>query len=122
MSKDYVIREHECREMTGLCRTTRYMMEIEGEFPKRIQLGGRAVGWKLSDIQKWIDSSPTVEKKETKPHDWEQERWIRLGWWKKIKKISELSIKNINKDNKDMYLDLLHELEIAKKMGFFDKE
>ncbi|WP_435081880.1 helix-turn-helix transcriptional regulator [Enterobacter hormaechei] len=121
MSKDYVIREHECREMTGLCRTTRYLMEIEGTFPKRIQLGGRAVGWKLSEIQKWIDSSPVVDKNQMIPQGWEQDRWIRFGWWQKIKKLSETSIKNVNNDKKDMYSELLHELEIAKKMGFFDK-
>jgi prophage regulatory protein len=28
-----VIREAECRQLTGICRTTRYMMEKEGKFP-----------------------------------------------------------------------------------------
>lgn len=47
------IREPECRQITGLCRTTRYMMEKDGKFPTRRKLGGRAVGWLLSEITAW---------------------------------------------------------------------
>ena len=39
-----IIREKECRSLTGICRTTRYMMEKDGKFPSRRKLGGRAVG------------------------------------------------------------------------------
>lgn len=51
---DRIIREAECRHMTGLCRTTRYVMEKKGTFPARRQLGGRSMGWRLSDVQAWI--------------------------------------------------------------------
>ncbi|WP_414618502.1 helix-turn-helix transcriptional regulator [Serratia liquefaciens] len=51
-----VIREAECRLLTGICRTTRYMMEKEGEFPTRRKLGGRAVGWLLSEVTAWQKS------------------------------------------------------------------
>ena len=50
---DRIIREVECRQLTGICRTTRYMMEKEGEFPARRKLGGRAVGWLLSEVSDW---------------------------------------------------------------------
>ncbi|WHP31731.1 AlpA family transcriptional regulator [Trabulsiella odontotermitis] len=50
---DRVIREAECRQITGLCRTTRYTMEKEGAFPARRKLGGRAVGWLLSEVAAW---------------------------------------------------------------------
>lgn len=50
---DRTIREPECRQITGLCRTTRYMMEKDGKFPARRKLGGRAVGWLLSEITAW---------------------------------------------------------------------
>ncbi|WP_260603462.1 helix-turn-helix transcriptional regulator, partial [Enterobacter hormaechei] len=33
-----VIREAECRQLTGICRTTRYVMEKEGSFPARRKL------------------------------------------------------------------------------------
>ncbi|CEL87237.1 TPA: helix-turn-helix transcriptional regulator [Klebsiella michiganensis] len=51
-----VIREKECRQLTGICRTTRYMMEREGKFPSRRKLGGRAVGWLLSEVSAWQQS------------------------------------------------------------------
>jgi len=51
-----VIREAECRQLTGICRTTRYMMEKEGKFPARRKLGGRAVGWLLSEVAAWQQS------------------------------------------------------------------
>ncbi|MDU3898130.1 MAG: AlpA family phage regulatory protein [Enterobacter sp.] len=51
-----VIREAECRQLTGICRTTRYMMEREGQFPPRRKLGGRAVGWLLSEVVAWQQS------------------------------------------------------------------
>ncbi|NEY29908.1 DNA-binding protein [Hafnia paralvei] len=51
-----VIREAECRQLTGICRTTRYMMEKEGDFPARRKLGGRAVGWLLSEVTEWQQS------------------------------------------------------------------
>lgn len=53
---DRTIREPECRKITGLCRTTRYLMEKEGTFPARRQLGGRAVGWLLSEVTAWQHS------------------------------------------------------------------
>ena len=57
-NNDRVIREKECRTLTGLSRTTRYLKEKEGNFPLRRKLGGRAVGWMLSEIQEWQDSQP----------------------------------------------------------------
>lgn len=51
-----VIREEECRRLTGICRTTRYMMEKEGKFPARRKLGGRAIGWLLSEVSEWQQS------------------------------------------------------------------
>ncbi|MDU2467185.1 MAG: AlpA family phage regulatory protein [Veillonella sp.] len=51
-----MIREAECRQLTGICRTTRYMMEKEGQFPARRKLGGRAVGWLLSEVSEWQQS------------------------------------------------------------------
>lgn len=54
MDIEQIVREAECKKLTGLCRTTRYLMEKEGKFPARVKITARAVGWKLSDIQAWI--------------------------------------------------------------------
>jgi prophage regulatory protein len=32
----------------------------EGRFPKPVRIGPRAVGWRESDIQAWMDSLPTA--------------------------------------------------------------
>ena len=42
-------------ELTGLSRSTIYLHIKDGEFPKPISLGRRAVGWLESDIQQWLD-------------------------------------------------------------------
>jgi len=55
---DRIIRETECRRLTGICRTTRYLMEKKGVFPARRQLGGRSVGWLLSEISAWQMNQP----------------------------------------------------------------
>ena len=60
---DRIIREDECRRLTGICRTTRYQKEIKGEFPARRQLGGRSVGWLLSEVNSWLNNQPKAQLK-----------------------------------------------------------
>jgi prophage regulatory protein len=63
MSSDRVIREAECRQITGLSRTRRYELEQQGNFPRRLQLSARAVGWRLSEIQGWLASRAPAERR-----------------------------------------------------------
>ncbi|WP_337036870.1 helix-turn-helix transcriptional regulator [Enterobacter asburiae] len=51
---DRMIREKECRELTTLANSTRWKLEKEGKFPKRIKIGATAVAYRLSEIQAWI--------------------------------------------------------------------
>ena len=61
-----ILRENELVEMVGLSRVTLYRMEGLGLFTARIQLGyGRAVGWRLAEVIRWIDSRPVGIKKVT---------------------------------------------------------
>jgi predicted DNA-binding transcriptional regulator AlpA len=55
-SNDRIIRAKEVVEMTGLSRTTIWRMERYKSFPARVSLGKNSVGWKLSDVQKWVDT------------------------------------------------------------------
>jgi prophage regulatory protein len=41
---------------TGLRRSALYLLVKQGAFPKPIKLGGRAVGWILSEVDAWISS------------------------------------------------------------------
>jgi prophage regulatory protein len=47
-------RLYQVTEITGLSRSTIYLRMKNGEFPKPISLGGRAVGWLEGDIQAWL--------------------------------------------------------------------
>lgn len=52
---DRILRAQEVQTMTGLSRTTIWRLENKGQFPRRVSLGGNRVGWKSSDVAKWID-------------------------------------------------------------------
>ena len=41
---------------TGLSRSTIYLRISEGNFPKPVSLGGRAVGWIESEIEDYLQS------------------------------------------------------------------
>lgn len=57
---DRFIREKECEKLTGLSRSCRYRLEKAGQFPSRRKLGGRSVGWSLSEVLAWKDSCKAV--------------------------------------------------------------
>ena len=46
---------------TGLARSTLYRLIAEGKFPAQVRLSGRAVGWRVSDIDRWSQARPSVE-------------------------------------------------------------
>ena len=51
---DYMMRLSEVTIKTGLSRSTIDRMEADGKFPKRRKLSERAIGWRSSDVEKWI--------------------------------------------------------------------
>lgn len=53
---DRIVREAECRRITGLARTTRWKLERSGLFPTRRRLAGNSVGWLESDLAAWLQS------------------------------------------------------------------
>lgn len=56
MSDNKIIRLNELSETLGLNKKTIRMMSEQGTFPAPIKLGKRAIGWKLSDINKWLET------------------------------------------------------------------
>ena len=59
-----IIREPECRRLTGLSRTTRWRLERKQKFPRRLNIQARVVAWRLSDVEAWVAgtwSPPTAE-------------------------------------------------------------
>jgi prophage regulatory protein len=53
-----VVRPTEIAYVLGVSRPTAYRLEREGSFPRRRQLGPRATGWLLSDLENWLRSRP----------------------------------------------------------------
>jgi prophage regulatory protein len=53
---DRIARERERREISGLCRTTAYELEKRGLFPRRVELTGGRVGWRVSELDAWVKS------------------------------------------------------------------
>ena len=53
--KRKILRRREVEARTGFARSTIYLKVSQGEFPKPIKLGARAVGWIEGEIEDWID-------------------------------------------------------------------
>jgi prophage regulatory protein len=49
-----IIRLPIVQQRTGLSRSEIYRREGVGQFPKRVPLGARSVGWVESEVQTWI--------------------------------------------------------------------
>jgi prophage regulatory protein len=45
-----ILRLPAVKASTGLSRSTIYLRIAQGEFPRPVSLGGRAVGWPASDV------------------------------------------------------------------------
>jgi len=54
--ENIVLREKDVVKKTGLTRGTIRNLEKKGDFPKRIKLTGKAIGWRSADINDWIES------------------------------------------------------------------
>lgn len=55
-----VLRLPETCTMVGLKRASIYAEMAAGRFPKPLKLSARAVGWRLSDLQKWLAEREAV--------------------------------------------------------------
>lgn len=53
---DRLIRRQEVEERTGLSRASIYTMMDEGQFPRPVRIGKRAVAWRQSEIEEWMAS------------------------------------------------------------------
>lgn len=58
MSGDAILRINQVMAMVGLRRTTLWYRMREGSFPTAVQLGGHRMGWRESDVQRWINERP----------------------------------------------------------------
>jgi len=57
---DRIIRLPEVKDITGASASSIWRWEREEDFPKRIKIGARMVGWRMSEIMRWIASRKSV--------------------------------------------------------------
>ena len=55
MTEHRMIKEKECKALTGMCYHTRLNLIKEGLFPKPTKLGKRANYWEYEAIMAWIE-------------------------------------------------------------------
>ena len=51
-----IVRRDEVSRLTGLARATIYKKVKERSFPAPVRLGARSVGWRLTDIDTWLQA------------------------------------------------------------------
>ncbi|MFM2589433.1 helix-turn-helix transcriptional regulator [Vibrio sp. TBV020] len=52
-----IIRAKEVMSMTGLSKSALYSIAKDDEtFPKRVQLGSRAIGWVKQEVVTWLNN------------------------------------------------------------------
>ncbi|MEX3844303.1 helix-turn-helix transcriptional regulator [Paraburkholderia sp. BR10882] len=51
-----ILRRRQVEERTGLSRSTIYRRMQAGTFPLAVPLGGRLVGWRVADIEQFLES------------------------------------------------------------------
>ncbi len=67
---DRIVRPAEAEKMSGYCNVQLMRLEAKGEFPPRFKLANNtgpygAVGWRLSDIQDWIEARAATARRPT---------------------------------------------------------
>lgn len=59
-----ILRLPQVKDITGLSRSTIYLLIKQGKFKKPIQLGTRSVGWLQSDIEEFITERVRASRPE----------------------------------------------------------
>ena len=58
--RDRLLRRKEVEERIGFKHSAIYRWINAGSFPRPVQVGGRAVRWRESDIDAWLETLPTT--------------------------------------------------------------
>ena len=51
-----IMRLEEVKQITGLSKTSIYRLEKSGDFPTRVKIGKRSVGWFQNEIEDFLRS------------------------------------------------------------------
>jgi len=50
-----MLRRGDLQEITGLSPSTIARLENKGQFPARVQLSTKRVGWPLAEVERWVE-------------------------------------------------------------------
>ena len=56
LSNQTLVRPKEAAAMLGISRKHLYALAARADFPERIRISDRVVGWRVSDLEQWIAS------------------------------------------------------------------
>lgn len=56
-----VVRITDVIKLVALCRSTIYLLEKKGKFPKKRQLSEGRVGWLYQEIVEWVQAREVAE-------------------------------------------------------------
>lgn len=59
-SEERLLRRQEVEALTSLSKVCIYRRVKEGSFPRPVNLGGRRVAWRLSEVRRWMDERPAA--------------------------------------------------------------
>ena len=62
-----ILRLPAVRARTGLARSTIYLRIAQGDFPKPVALGERAVGWIEAEVDAWLRERIDASRSEPEP-------------------------------------------------------
>ena len=54
-----LLRRTDVQQITGLATSTIYRDMSRGTFPRPVLLTGRAVAWRASDVEQWLETRQT---------------------------------------------------------------
>jgi prophage regulatory protein len=63
-AKERLLRMPEVRARTGMGATTIYRRMNEGTFPRPVDIGGRRVAWRESEVDEWIFAKIEASERE----------------------------------------------------------
>ena len=62
-----ILRLPEVAQLTGLSKPTIHRRYRAGTFPAPLRLGAQSIGWRLDEIEAWIESLPRVGARAAQP-------------------------------------------------------